>query len=350
MTTPNKTFIFKKIPIGLPVAGEHLAVEDRPIDLNDVPEDGLVVEVIYASFDPYQRGSMRNARVKSYRPAFELNGPILNHTVSKVLKSNTHSFAEGDLVLAYTPIAEYARLATSILQHKISPARKIQNPYNLDLGLFLGPLGLSGLTAWSGLYKIGQPKKGETIFISSAAGAVGQVVGQIAKRLGLNVIGSVGSDEKLKLIKDLGFDTGFNYKKDDPEDVLPELAPSGIDIYFDNVGGNQLEAALACMNFEGRVISCGMITDYNIPPSKQQGVKGLGQIITKNITMEGYIATTPKFGPVYFEEHQEIMQKWLSDGSVKAKLFVTQGIDNAPNGFIGMFNGQNFGKAILKIK
>ncbi|KAK2036268.1 zinc-binding dehydrogenase [Colletotrichum somersetense] len=346
--TPNKTFVFKKIPIGLPVAGEHLAVEDRPIDLADVPENGLLVEIIYASFDPYQRGRMRNVRIKSYQPAFELNGPVLNHTVSKVLKSNDPSFAEGDLVLSHTPIAEYARLPPSILQD--GATRKIQNPYNLDLALFLGPLGLSGLTAWSGLYKIGQPKKGETIFISSAAGAVGQVVGQIAKREGLTVIGSVGSDEKLNLIKEFGFDTGFNYKKDDPEDVLPELAPNGIDIYFDNVGGRHLEVALSCMKFEGRVVSCGMITDYNIPPAKQQGIRGLGQIIAKNITMEGYIVTTPKFGPAYFNEHQENMQKWLSDGSIKAKLCVTQGIDNAPGGLIGMFNGQNFGKAVLRIK
>ncbi|KAK1594660.1 zinc-binding dehydrogenase [Colletotrichum navitas] len=319
--TPNKTFVFKKIPAALPVAGEHITVEDRPIDLDNVPEGGIVVEVIYASFDPYQRGRMRNARIKSYQPAFELNGPIFNHTISKVLKSKAPSFCEGDLVLANTPIAEYACLT------RLEEVRKVQNPYNLDLALFLGPLGMSGLTAWSGLHKIGQPKKGETIFISSAAGAVGQVVGQIAKRKGLTVIGSVGSDEKLKFIKELGFDTGFNYKKDEPRDALPELAPNGIDIYFDNVGGDHLEAALTCMNFEGRVVSCGM-----------------------NITMEGFIVFTPKFGPAHFDEHQENMQKWLSDGSVKAKLAVTEDIDNAPDGFIGMFNGKNFGKSILKIK
>ncbi|KAK1957245.1 hypothetical protein LY78DRAFT_686357 [Colletotrichum sublineola] len=130
----------------------------------------------------------------------------------------------------------------------------------------------------------------------------------------------------------------------------PELAPNGIDIYFDNVGGDQLEAALASMNFEGRIVSCGMITDYNIPPAKQRGIKGLGLIIAKNITIEGYIVTTPKFGPAYFEEHQTNMQKWLSDGSIKAKLWVMEGIDNAPNGLIGMFNGENLGKAVLKIK
>lgn len=254
--TQNKTLIFKKVPTGAPVAGEHLAIEDRPIDLDDAPEGGLVVEILYASFDPYQRGRMRDASKKSYSPPFEIDGPITNSTIGKVLKSNNPDFAEGDLVYSHTPIAQYARVTSSILQQ----GRKVQNPHNLDLGLFLGPLGMPGLTAWSGLHKIGQPKKGETIFISSAAGAVGQVVGQIAKREGLKVIGSVGSDEKLDFItKELGFDAGFNYKKETPGEALPKLAPNGIDIYFENVGGEHLEAALNSMNVEGRIAVCGMV-------------------------------------------------------------------------------------------
>lgn len=256
--TSNKTLIFKKGPTGLPVPGEHLTVEDRPIDLEQAaPEGGLVVEILYASFDPYLRGKMRDPSIKSYSPAFDLDSPVVSGTVSKVLKSDSADYQEGDLVVAYVPIAEYARVAKEAL----FMVQKIYNPNNLELGLFLGPLGMPGLTAWSGLHKIGKPQKGETIFISSAAGAVGQVVGQIAKREGLTVIGSVGSDQKLEYItKELGFDSGFNYKKENPKEALPRLAPNGIDIYFENVGGDHLEAALANFNVGGRMPVCGMVS------------------------------------------------------------------------------------------
>lgn len=346
--TSNKTLIYKKVPTGVPVPGEHLAVEDRPLDLDQAaPEGGLVVEVLYASFDPYLRGKMRDPAVKSYSPAFELDGPIVSGTVSKVLKTDSPNFQEGDLIVAYIPIAEYARVSKEAL----AAVTKIHNPHNLDLGLFLGTLGMPGLTAWSGLHKIGKPKAGETIFISSAAGAVGQVVGQIAKREGLTVIGSVGSDDKLDfIVKELGFDAGFNYKKENPKEALPRLAPGGIDIYFENVGGDHLEAALASFKPGGRMPVCGMIDLYNTPYAQQKGTKGLIQIIAKQITMQGFLVGNPEFGRAYYKDHQENMQKWLAEGSVKAKLHETKGIDNAAEGFVDMLTGKNFGKAILKIR
>ncbi|KAF7557170.1 hypothetical protein G7Z17_g957 [Cylindrodendrum hubeiense] len=346
--TANKTLIYKKVPTGLPVPGEHLTVEDRPIDLEQAaPEGGLVVEIIYASFDPYLRGKMRDPTIKSYSPAFELDGPIVSGSVSKVIKTDSPDFKEDDLIVAYIPVAEYARISKEAL----ATVQKINNPHNLELGLFLGPLGMPGLTAWSGLHRIGQPQKGETIFISSAAGAVGQVVGQIAKREGLTVIGSVGSDEKLEyIIKELGFDAGFNYKKESPKDALPRLAPEGIDIYFENVGGDHLEAALANFKVGGRMPVCGMIDIYNTPYAQQKGTKNLTQLIAKQITMQGFLVGNPKFGPAYYKEHQENMQKWLVEGSVKAKLHVTEGIDNAAEGFVDLLVGRNFGKAILKIR
>ncbi|KAM0549924.1 hypothetical protein ACHAPJ_009171 [Fusarium lateritium] len=347
--TQNKTFVYKKIPTGLPVAGEHLTVEDRPIDIDQAPQGGIVVELHYASFDPYLRGKMREPGTKSYSPAFEANDPIVNGTLGKVIKSDNSDFAEGDLIVGYLPIAEYVRVEKETIP-KVG-LRKVQNPHNLDLGLFLGPLGMPGLTAWSGLHKIGQPQKGETIFISSAAGAVGQIVGQVAKREGLTVIGSVGDDAKLDFItKELGFDAGFNYKKESPKDALPRLAPNGIDIYFENVGGDHLEAAIANMNVGGRIPVCGMISEYNTPADQRKGVQGLMNLVAKQITMEGFLVATPKFGPTYAKEHQENLQKWLADGSVKAKLYTTEGIDNAPDGFIGMLQGKNFGKAVLKLK
>ena len=253
---PNKTLIYKKAPTGLPVPGEHLVIESRETDLENAPPGGLVVECTYASFDPYLRPRMRDPSVKSYSPPFDIDGPITNATVGKVLKSDHPDFSVGDTVRAHTPIAQYARIADPRAQM----AFKITNPMGLDLANFVGPLGMPGLTAYASLHRIGKPKKGETIFVSSAAGAVGQIVGQIAKKEGLRVIGSVGSDEKLDFItKELGFDAGFNYKKEKPDDALARLAPEGLDIYYENVGGEHLEAALDHMNTQGRIVACGMV-------------------------------------------------------------------------------------------
>jgi hypothetical protein len=344
----NKTFVYKKIPTEFPVAGEHIVVEDRPIDLDAaLPPGGIVLELQYASYDPYLRGKMRDPNVKSYAPAFNTNDPVVNTCIGKVIKTNSNEFAEGDLVTAFVGIAEYA----VVPDPKARMVRKIQNPHNLDLGHFLGALGMPGLTGWSGLHKIGQPKKGETLFVNSAAGAVGQVVGQIAKREGLRVIGSVGSDEKLKFItEELGFDAGFNYKKEAPKDALPRLVPEGIDVYFENVGGDHLEAALTAMNTGGRIPVCGMIAEYNVPAEKRKGLQGIQYVLTKQLKMQGFIVGTPDFGPAYYQEHQQKMQEWIADGSVKALLHVTEGIDNAPQGFIGLLKGDNFGKAVLKIR
>lgn len=261
MPTANKTFVFKQPPKGFPVPGQDLVTEDRPIDLDAVPPGGLVLKVLVASYDPYLRGRMRDASIQSYSPAFEPDSPVVNDVVAKVLKSDSpQDFQEGDLVMAFTAIAEYAAVPKEVLA--AGRVRKIHNPGGLEPGLFIGQLGMPGLTAWSSLYKIGRPKKGETIFVSSAAGAVGQVVGQIAKHEGLRVIGSVGSDEKAEfVVKELGFDAATNYKKESPADALKRLAPEGIDIYYENVGGETLEAAIAAMKQSGRVVGCGMVSD-----------------------------------------------------------------------------------------
>ncbi|KAL2753413.1 hypothetical protein ACRALDRAFT_1082976 [Sodiomyces alcalophilus JCM 7366] len=344
---PNKTLVFKKIPTGVPVPGEHLAVEDQPTDIDTAPKGGLVLEILYASFDPYMRGKMRDPTVKSYAPAFELGKGMENTVVATVLKSDNPEFGEGETVLAFVPIAQYARVENV----KEAMVRKLDNPRGLDPALFLGPLGMPGLTAWSSLYKIGKPKKGETIFVSSAAGAVGQVVGQVAKREGLTVIGSVGSDAKLEFItKELGFDAGFNYKKESPFDALKRLAPDGIDIYYENVGGDHLEAALENMKMDGRIPICGMISDYNKPREEQRGARNLMAAIRNNVTLQGFLVFNPGFGPDYAEDHQKKMQQWIADGSFKAKLHVTEGIDKAAEGFVGLLEGKNFGKAVLKVK
>lgn len=249
----NKGLIFKKVPKGYPIAGENLTIEDQPFDLDSAtpPKNGVILKVYYASFDPYLRGKMRDASVKSYSPPFELGKAIVNRAVSKVVKSDNSKFKEGDIVVGeQTPLQEYAFLDETWVKN----AWKLNNPYELDPKVFVGALGMPGLTAYSSFYAIGEPKKGETIFISAASGAVGQLVGQLAKHEGLKVIGSVGDDSKLEFItKELGFDAGFNYKKEKPADALARLAPNGIDIYCENVGGEQLEAAIYALNTFGRI-------------------------------------------------------------------------------------------------
>jgi len=265
MSTTNKTLIFKKVPAsGLPIAGEDLVVSDLgPFDpATAPPPGGLTLSILQASLDPFLTDKMRDPSIESYTPAYTLGGPVTNDAVARVIQSSAPGFAAGDLILANLPFAEYAVLDAAGVESEVRTM--LPNPYGWhghDLGLFLGPLGIAGLTAWSSLYEIGKPKAGETIFVSSAAGAVGQTVGQIAKREGLHVIGSVGSDDKLAFIVDeLGFDGGFNYKKEKAADALARLAPKGIDIYFDNVGGEQLDAALSSLKERGRIIACGMVS------------------------------------------------------------------------------------------
>lgn len=248
----NKGLIFKEVPVDWPVEGKDLEIEDRGFDLDsEPPQDGITTKNFYLSFDPYQRGRMRAPDLKSYAPPFELGKPITNSGVSKVLRSKNSKFTEGDVITGMIPTEEYSVIPGEIAN---SMVRKLDNPYNLDPKLFVGALGMPGLTAYSSFYAIGEPKKGETIFISAASGAVGQIVGQLAKHEGLTVIGSVGSDEKLEFIKkDLNFDDGFNYKKEKPNEALQRIAPKGIDIYYENVGGEQLDAALVALNNFGRI-------------------------------------------------------------------------------------------------
>jgi NADPH-dependent curcumin reductase CurA len=347
--TKNLALIYKKHPTGVPVPGQDLAVEDVGFDSSaPAPKDGVVLEHLYASFDPYMRGRMRAPETKSYFPPFELNKPMLSHGIARVLKSNTEAFREGDIVAGPLSITQYS---TRVIEpgsriHKVDTVNGAP-----DLRDNIGALGMPGLTAYASLYEIGKPKKGETIFISSAAGAVGQIVGQIAKHEGLKVIGSVGSDDKLnRILNDLSFDGGFNYKNEKPSEALARLAPDGIDIYYENVGGEQLEAALANMNNYGRIVVSGMISQYNLPPEKQYGVKNLSSFMGKRLTMRGFIVSDPDMGPKWSEEHQKNLTQWLRDGKFTALTSETVGIEKAPEGFVGMLKGENFGKAVLKIK
>ncbi|KAJ5226325.1 hypothetical protein N7468_007550 [Penicillium chermesinum] len=327
----NKALVFKKVPQGYPVAGQDLVIEEISYDSSvATPKNGVVLESLYASFDPYMRGRMRNPEIKSYAPPFTLNKPVVNDVIGKVLKSDNAGFKEGDLVIGQLPLQQFVALDDKA----VAGIKKLENPLGLeDIRVFLGPL-------------IGKPKKGETIFVSAASGAVGQIVGQLAKHEGLRVIGSVGSDEKLDFIlKDLGFDAGFNYKKEKPADALKRLAPEGIDIYYENVGGEHMEAALDSLRQWGRVVLCGLISEYNSAPYP---ITNISNVLTKRLTVRGFIVFDPDMGPLHVKAHQENVAKWIKDGSFKVRLHQTDGIDNAADGLIGIFTGKNFGKAVLK--
>ena len=239
----NKGLIFKEAPTHWPEVGKHLVVETRDFDLDQAPpSSGITAKVHYISFDPYQRGRMRKPEAKSYFPPFELDKPITNFGILSVIKSDNAKFKKDDVLYVMgASTEEYSALPKEIADR----AEVLNNPYNLDAKLFVGALGMPGLTAYSSFYAIGEPKKGETIFISAASGAVGQIVGQLAKQEGLKVIGSVGDDKKLEFIeKDLKFDAGFNYKKEKPLEALQRLAPDGIDIYYENVSKNLCKSQL----------------------------------------------------------------------------------------------------------
>lgn len=255
---PNRALIFASVPTGWPVEGENLKVSSLPdFSLSTPPPSGgITTRNHYLSYDPYQRGRLRSADIKSYAQPYTIGEPITNAGIASVILSKHPDFSPGDLIISpYLRFQEYGIYNGSEIQ--TLKIKKLLNPYHLDPKIYLGALGMTGLTAYSSLYAIGKPVRGETILISAASGAVGQVVGQLAKREGLKVIGSVGSEEKLKFItEELDFDGGFVYKKEQPGEALKRLAPAGVDIYYENVGGEMLDAALEAMNNWGRVGEC----------------------------------------------------------------------------------------------
>lgn len=224
---PNLSLTFKKVPVGLPVAGQDLAVEDIGYDASSVPKGGILTENLYASFDPYLRGRMRGTTVKSYTAGFQEGHPVQTRIISKVIKSDDPEIKEGSTIAGMLPVQQYSVLDAETVKAVGIRTLDLENGPK-DIRDYLGALGGTGLTAYSSLYGIGKPQKGEVIFVSSAAGGVGQIVGQLAKREGLKVIGSAGSDEKCKLcVEKLGFDECWNYKKISAIDALDKYCPDG---------------------------------------------------------------------------------------------------------------------------
>lgn len=348
---PNRALVFKSVPDGLPVAGEHFAVEPQSYDSEvPCPTGGIVVKLRYSSIDPYQRGRMRHPGVKYYSPALKPGDVFTSRGIASVTQSDHASYHVGQTVIGMLPIQEYVALEATQIER--SGLRPLDNPLNIpDEREFLGALGIPGLTAYIGLHEIGKPAAGKTILVSAASGAVGQIVGQLAHLEGMRVLGSVGSPEKLSyLTSHLNFSAGFNYKTEPVADAIRRLAPEGLDIYYDNVGGAHLDAALAHMNDFGRIVMCGTISDYNNNNSSQArpAIYNYGNIFSRRLVARGFIVSDKGCADKYAREHQEKLQPLIKEGKIKTKIWEVQGIEAVMDGFLALFEGGNFGKAVLK--
>jgi NADPH-dependent curcumin reductase CurA len=320
-------------PQGAP-APEHFQLEE--VQIPDPSEGQILVKNLYMSVDPYMRGRMRDA--KSYIPPFQIGEVLSGGAVGEVVASNHKDFAVGDCVLGQEGWREYY-LSDGTGQRKVDPQLA-------PLSAYLGVLGMPGITAYVGLLDIGKPKEGETVFVSGAAGAVGSLVGQIAKQKGCRVVGSAGSDEKVRyLTEELGFDAAFNYKQGELLEQIRHTCPKGIDVYFDNVGGNMLEAALVAMNPFGRIPVCGMISQYNAE-KPVPGPSTLVLVIPKRLTIQGFVIMD------HFHRMGDFFQEvggWLKAGKITYKETIVEGIEQAPDAFLGLFRGDNLGKMVVKL-
>lgn len=328
-------------------------VEDE-FDLDNIKlkEDEFVLRNLYLSLDPYMRGRMRPQNIKSYAPAFKLGEVLTGHGVSEVEKSRNDAFKVGDIVHGIIGWEKYTHVTPQYMKdnHDVAELgfRVIKDARTIGISLsnWVSVLGMPGVTAWIGLNLIGQPKPKETILISAASGAVGQLVGQLAKVKGLRVVGSVGEEAKMKYItKELNFDKAFNYKTDDLDEAIKEACPDGIDIYFENVGGPFLDTVLPHMNVHGRIPVCGMISQYNA--KEKYGVQNMLLILEKRLRMQGFLVGD--HAKEVQEEFEKTVISWLIEGKLTYREDVADGITSAPTAFVGMLQGKNLGKQVVKI-
>jgi NADPH-dependent curcumin reductase CurA len=330
----NKAILLKNRPNGKPLLNDFEIVDDEMPKPN---ENEILLKTKFVSVDPYLRGRMRDE--KSYIPPFEVGKPLESGIIAEVIESNNKNFKKGDFV---NGMLQWKKFQTS----NGNGLNKVDSE-KAPLKAYLGILGLTGITAYLGLKKIGKLEKGETLLVSGAAGAVGSVVGQIGKIKGCRVVGIAGSDEKIERIQEkFKFDAGINYKTTkDMKKAIAEACPDGVDVYFDNVGGEILDAALMNMNKYGRVINCGAISTYNdtkIPT----GPRVEGILIKNSILMQGFIVRdfVKDFGPA-----QKRLAEWMEADKLTYLETVVEGFENIPQAFIDLFDGKNKGKMIVVV-
>ena len=328
----NRQVLLRRRPVGAPSAADFELVTGP---LPAVPDGGVLRRTIYLSLDPYMRGRMSDAA--SYAPMAALGEPMVGATVSQVVESKNPAFAAGDFVAGYDGWQEYGA-STGRELRKVDPARA-------PISTALGVLGMPGLTAYVGLLDIGQAKAGETVVVSAASGAVGAVVGQIAKIKGCRAVGVAGSKQKCEyVVRELGFDACVDYKVPSFQNDLAVSCPQGIDVYFENVGGAVFAAVLPLLNIRARIPLCGLISEYNAttPPSGPS----LRPLLVKRAQIKGFIVS----------DHNDRLAAVLEDcgggvvdGRLKYREDVVDGLDQAPAAFLRLFDGRNFGKLIIQV-
>jgi NADPH-dependent curcumin reductase CurA len=315
------------------LAEDLFEVAEAPIP--DPAEGQVLIRNAYFSVDPYMRPRMND--VRSYVAPFTLGEAMTGGAVGQVAASRNSRYGEGEWVLHQLGWREWA-LSDGATLRRLDPSAA-------PISTALGVLGMPGLTAWYGLFVLGQPKEGENVFVSGAAGAVGSAAGQMARIAGCRVIGSAGSPEKLAWLRELEFDDVFDYREQEPRAALAALAPDGIDVYFDNVGGDHLEAAIGALRNHGRIVACGSISRYNdVAPAP--GPRNMFMVVTKRLRMQGYIISDhfDRFG-----EFAAQAAEWVRDGRLRYRETIVEGIENAPRAFLGLFQGENIGKMLVKV-
>ncbi len=320
-------------PTGLPVA-DNFRMED--VELPALKDGELLLKGMYYSVDPYMRGRMNDA--KSYAPPFQLDEPVNGGVVAKVTKSKSENFKAGDVVVGILPwqrdIISAAKNVTKV-DAELAPA-----------SYYLSILGMTGLTAYFGLMHIGKPKEGETVVVSGAAGAVGIVVGQIAKLQGCRVVGIAGSEEKTKMLtEEFGFDAAINYKTaKDMTKAIAEACPKGVDIYFDNVGGEISDAVIKNINFHARIPLCGQIALYNSTETPT-GPRLQPMLLTRSVLMQGFIVSNFQ---EHFPEGIAMLSQWVKDKKIKFTETIEHGFENLPTALLNLFSGGNTGKMVVE--
>ncbi|MFC6835761.1 NADP-dependent oxidoreductase [Halomarina ordinaria] len=334
MRETNRQWVLAERPAGRPTVECFDLVEEA------VPDPGpreVLVRTRYMSVDPYMRGRMRDA--DSYAEPWDVGEVMHAGVVGEVVESNSPKWDAGDVVNGNLRWADYA-VADEDQLVAVDPERA-------PISTALGVLGMPGRTAYFGLLDVGEPKPGDTVLVSGAAGAVGSVVGQIAKHAGCRVVGVAGADEKVHwLTGELGFDEAINY--DTTENLRAAVAaacPDGVDVYYDNVGGPITDAAFANLAVRARVVVCGQISLYNAE-ERPTGPRQLGELITKRARVEGVLV---RDYVERYEEANERLARWVGDGTVQYRETVTEGLENAPDAFLGLFDGVNVGKQVVKV-
>ncbi|TMW81710.1 hypothetical protein EJD97_008249, partial [Solanum chilense] len=336
----NKQIILKHYVEGYPKESD-MEFKNNNIKLNVLEGSNVVVlKNLYLSCDPYMRNRMSKLE-GSYIQSFTPGYPITGYGVSKVVESSDSNYQKGDLIWGMSGWEEYSVVTTTE-----TTLFKIDHDKDVPLSYYTGILGMPGITAYVGFYEICYPKKGESVFVSSASGAVGQLVGQFAKMLGCYVVGSAGNKQKVDMLKNkFGFDEAFNYKEEhDLNATLRRYFPDGIDIYFENVGGKMLDAVLMNMKLHGRIAVCGMISQYNL--DKTEGVHNLFCLIAKRIRMEGFLV----FDYYHlYPKYLEMIIPQIKAGNIVYVEDIAEGFESAPSALVGLFSGLNVGKQVVMI-